>query len=117
MWKEPNTELQLKNLQPIVKHGGRNVMIWGCMAYNDVANVAFIETIMNAEKYIEVLRSNLSEIVIKLNINETYYFQQDNDTKHTTNKTKEWLLVNILRQLITPHSYQTSIPLKICGSC
>ncbi|KMQ88467.1 tc1-like transposase protein [Lasius niger] len=102
VWRKPNTELQQKNLQPTVKHGGGNVMIWGCMAYNGVGNIAFIDNIVNAEKYIKVLRNNLSKSAIKLDINETYYFQQDNDPKHTARKTKQWLLYNVPRQLITP---------------
>lgn len=98
--KKTNIELQRKNLQPTVKHGGGNVMIWGCMAYNDVGNIAFIDSIINAEKYIEVLRDNL-EGAINLSISETYYFQQDNDSKHTAKKTKEQLLYNVPRQLVT----------------
>jgi hypothetical protein len=79
VWRRPNTELHQKNLQATVKHGGGHVMIWGCMAYYGVGNIAFIDGTMNASNYIEVLRSNLPHSALKLAINDSYHFQQDND--------------------------------------
>ncbi|CAK9814099.1 Transposable element Tcb2 transposase [Anthophora plagiata] len=102
VWRKPNTELQQRNIHTTVKHGGGNVMLWGCMGYYGVGNIAFIEESMNAEKYIDILRNNLPESTKKLRLNRTYYFQQDNDPQHTAKKTKEWLLYNVPKQLITP---------------
>ena len=102
VWRKPNTELQQKNLIPTVKHGGGSVMVWGCMGYYGVGNLAFIDGIMNAQKYIEVLRSNLKESAVKMGLGENFYFQQDNDPKHTAMKTREWLLYNVPKQLVTP---------------
>jgi len=102
VWRRPNTELEKQNIQPTVKHGGGHVMVWGCMSYNGVGNLAFIEGIMNAQMYIDVLRDNLQQSAIKLGIQETFQFQQDNDPKHTAKKTREWLLQNVPKQLFTP---------------
>jgi hypothetical protein len=102
VWRKPNTELLQKNVKVTVKHGGGHVMVWGCMASFGVANLAFIEGTMDASKYIEVLRSNLPASAEKLGISDNYSFQQDNDPKHTAMKTREWLLCNVRRQLITP---------------
>ena len=76
----------LQNIQPIVKNGGGSVMLCGCMSYNEVRNLAFIEGIMNAQMYIDVLRNNLKQSVIKLGIQEIFQFQQDNYPKHMAKK-------------------------------
>lgn len=78
VWRKPNTELHIKNLKPTVKHGGGNVMVWGCMAYNGVGNLAFIDEIMTKYVYLDVLRNNLKQSAVKLNMDCSYYFQQDN---------------------------------------
>jgi hypothetical protein len=85
-----------------VKHSGGHVMIWGCMAYNGVGSIALIDGTMNASNYIEVLHSNISCSVLKLAINDSYHFQQDNDPKHNAKNIREWLLYNVRRRLITP---------------
>ena len=102
VWRKPNTELQAKHVHSTVKHGGGHVMVWGCMAANGVGNLAFVEGTMKAVDYVKVLRDNLSSSASKLRISETYYFQQDNDPRHTAMKTKEWLLYNVRRMLKTP---------------
>ncbi|GFV00016.1 transposable element Tc1 transposase [Trichonephila clavipes] len=38
VWRKPCTALQEEHLVPTVKHGGGGVMVWGCMASNDVGN-------------------------------------------------------------------------------
>ena len=102
VWRKPNTELQTKNLLPTVKHGGGNVMVWGCMAASGVGNLAFISGKMNALMYVDVLRSNLKSSARKLDLETSFVFQQDNDPKHTAMSTREWLLYNAPRRLLTP---------------
>lgn len=102
VWRKRNSALLTKNLRATVKHGGGHVMLWGCMAYNGVGNISFIEGNMNAHSYIDILRGNLLRSAEKLEIQTSYYFQQDNDPKHTAHITKLWLLYNVRRQLKTP---------------
>ncbi|KAH8338802.1 hypothetical protein KR067_010016, partial [Drosophila pandora] len=66
-----------------VKHGGSGVMVWGCMAASGVGNLTFIETIMDQAGYIKILKDNLFESAEKLGLESEYWFQQDNDPKHT----------------------------------
>lgn len=89
MWRKPNAGLDQKNLRPTVKHGGDHVMVWGYMSYHGVGNFVFIDGIMNAEHYINILRDNLLESATKMGISKTFRFQQDNDPKHTARKTKD----------------------------
>lgn len=102
VWRKPNTELHSKNLKATVKHGGGHVMVWGCMSSDGVGNITFIEGTMTAKSYIDVLQDNLSESSNKLGLDGLYYFQQDNDPKHTARITQEWLLTNVPHRLITP---------------
>lgn len=102
VWRKANTEFEMRHVRPTVKHGGGSVLVWGCMSWKGVGNLCFIEGIMNAEKYIDILRRNLNDSAEKLDLMDTFIFQQDNDPKHTANKTKEWLLYNAPRQLKTP---------------
>lgn len=102
VWRKPNTEFQARHVRPTVKHGGGSVLVWGCMSWNGTGNLTYIDNIMNAEKYVDILRHNLKSSAEKLGISDTYIFQQDNDPKHTANKTKEWMLYNVRSQLKTP---------------
>lgn len=101
VWRQKSRAFEPKNLQPTVKHGGGNVMVWGSMSASGVGELV-IDGIMNAEKYVNVLRGNLKKSVRKLGIEQSYMFQQDNDPKHTAKKTKEWLLYNTRKMFPTP---------------
>lgn len=102
VWRKPNTELETRHLTPTIKHGGGSVLVWGCMASNGVGNLYFIEDTMTALMYIDILRHNLKASAKNLGLETSFIFQQDNDPKHTANRTREWLLYNAPRQLKTP---------------
>lgn len=105
VWRKPNTELETKHLIPTVKHGGGNVLVWGCMSYKGVGNLHFIDNIMDAKAYVKILQSNLTDSVEKMGMNNGFIFQQDNDPKHTARIVKEWLLYNVQKTL--PHPPQS----------
>ncbi|GFT19587.1 transposable element Tc1 transposase [Trichonephila clavipes] len=62
------TAREPKNVLPTLKHGGGNVMVWGCVAHNRAGNLAFIDNKMNALAYIDVLRHNLLDSAKKLSM-------------------------------------------------
>ncbi|GFX67393.1 uncharacterized protein TNCV_720571 [Trichonephila clavipes] len=66
------TALEPKSVLPTLKHGGGNVMVWGCVAHNGAGNLAFIDNKMNALAYIDVLRRNLLDSDKKLSTENTY---------------------------------------------
>lgn len=101
VWRKCNTALQIQNMIATVKHGGGSVMVWGCMAANGTGNLVFIDGIMDKYKYLNILKQNLKQSAIKLNLLDDFYFQQDNDPKHTAEIVKEWIIYN------TPHTLQT----------
>jgi hypothetical protein len=86
VWRKPKKkkkELDPKNVIPTVKHGGGHAVVWGCMDYAGVGELAIVEGIMNAKGYVNILRGNLKKSVLKLGIQDLYLFQQDNDPKHS----------------------------------
>ncbi|GFV57403.1 transposable element Tcb1 transposase [Trichonephila clavipes] len=101
-YRKPNTELEKQHLTPTVKHGGGSVLVWGCMPANGVGKLCFIDGIITAHTYIDILRHNLQSSAQKLGLGTSFVFQQDNDPKHTANLTWEWLLYNSPRQLKMP---------------
>lgn len=66
-----------------MKHGRGGVMVWGCMSAAGVGNLVIIEEIMNKTVYLNILKNNLNQSAEKFKIRNDYYFQQDNDPKHT----------------------------------
>lgn len=102
VWRQPNAELEPRNLIPTVKHGGGSVMVWGCMSANGVGNLHFIEGTMDHRMYIDILKNNLRSSAQKMGLGDDFIFQQDNDPKHTARNTKLWLLYNARNRLETP---------------
>jgi hypothetical protein len=66
-------------------------MVWGCMSAAGVGNLVFIDGIMNAEVYKNILAQNLLVSADKLGLADEFHFQQDNDPKHTARIVKEFL--------------------------
>lgn len=102
VWRKANTAMNPKHLVPTVKHGGGNVMVWGAVAASGVGNLVFVEGNMDRFQYKSILEQNLGASVNKLDLGESWIFQQDNDPKHNAQVVKEWLLYYAPRQLHTP---------------
>ena len=73
-----------------------------CISFNGIGKVAFIESNMNAKYCIDIGLDNSYNSAQKLENSNSYYFQQDNDPKHSECITKLWFACNIKNQ------YQTS---------
>jgi len=90
VWREPGSGLKPENLNKTVKHGGGSVMVWGCFSYHGVGRLVFIDGIMDAPAYINIISTNLRESASKMDI-KNFIFQQDNDPKHTSHLVNEFL--------------------------
>uniref|UniRef100_A0A803K548 Transposase n=1 Tax=Xenopus tropicalis TaxID=8364 RepID=A0A803K548_XENTR len=89
VWRKNNTALHQKNPIPTVKHGGGSIMLWSCFSSAGTGALVKIEGIMNSSKYQSILAQNLQASARKQR--RIFIFQHDNDPKHTSKSTKEWL--------------------------
>lgn len=91
VWRRENAELQPKNTIPTVKHGGGNIMLWGCFSAKGPGRLIRVQERMNGAMYREILSANLLPSARALKMKRGWVFQHDNDPKHTARATKEWL--------------------------
>uniref|UniRef100_A0A671PN32 Transposase n=1 Tax=Sinocyclocheilus anshuiensis TaxID=1608454 RepID=A0A671PN32_9TELE len=91
VWRKKKDEYNPKNTIPTVKHGGGNIMLWGCFSAKGTGRLHRIEGRMDGAMYREILGNNLLPSVRALKMGRSWVFQHDNDPKHTARATKEWL--------------------------
>jgi hypothetical protein len=90
VFRKDKEALNPKNLKPTVKHGGGSVMVWACFAAAGVGNIEYIDGIMDAAYYTDILDRNLKESAEKIGLRRNYTFQQDSDPKHTSKLAKNF---------------------------
>jgi hypothetical protein len=73
-----------------MKHGGASIMLWGCFSAAGIGRLVRIEAKMNKAKYREILDENLLQSTHDLRLGRKFFFQQDNEHKHTVKKMQEW---------------------------
>jgi len=94
VWLKPNTAFQQKNLLLTVKHGGGSIMVWGNFALSGPGQHAVIDGTMNSGLYQKIIQENVMEYVSELRLYRKWVMQQDNNPKHTSKSTTEWLKQN-----------------------
>lgn len=82
-----------------VKHGGGNVLVWGCFAGTVVGDLVKIDGIMRKEQYLQILKNHALPSGLRI-IGEPFIFQQDNDPKHTARVCKTFLEEQESRSLL-----------------
>uniref|UniRef100_A0AAY5L7N1 Transposase Tc1-like domain-containing protein n=1 Tax=Esox lucius TaxID=8010 RepID=A0AAY5L7N1_ESOLU len=97
----------VQNTVPTVKHGGGNIILWGCFSAKGTGRLHHIEGRMDSAMYREILANNLLPSVRALKMGHGWVFQHVNDPKHTARATKEWLRKKHLKVLEWPTSLQT----------
>ncbi len=83
VWRRKNAELHPKNTIPTVKHGGGNIMLWGCFSAKGPGRLICVKERMNGVMYREILSENLLPSARALKMKRGWVFQHDNDPKHT----------------------------------
>ena len=91
VWRSTKEELEPRCTVPTVKHGVGNVKCWGCFSSSGVGNLVFIDGNVTGELYRDILQKNLLQSAKKLNMAKDWWFQHDNDPKHTARIVTNWL--------------------------
>lgn len=76
---------------PTVKHGGGNIMVWGCFFRSGVGPIIEINGKMDRFMYRDILENTMLPFAEE-EMPLRWVFQQDNDPKHTSKLIKEWFL-------------------------
>lgn len=75
-WKKGNQSYDPRILSPTVKHGGGNIMIWGCMTWDGPGSVNKIEGKMDTALYIKIIDECLPNTLEKYHINKNEFIFQ-----------------------------------------
>lgn len=86
---------------PTVKHGGGNVMVWGCFSRDGVGPLHRITGIMNQEMYKNICKDIMLPHA-KDKMPRGWIYQQDNDPKHTAKSVQEFFKKSKVRVLKWP---------------
>lgn len=102
-WKRPGESLQRRHIKETVKHGGGNVMAWGCFTWWKLGPLVKIDGIMKKEDYLSILQTHLTSFVnVCAYQSAELTFQQDGDPKHTAKVVKEWLTTQSFKLMEWP---------------
>ncbi|KAG2456924.1 TC1A transposase, partial [Polypterus senegalus] len=102
VWRKPGNAHHQANTIPTVKHGGGSIMLWGCLSATGTGRLVRIKGKMTAAMYRVILDENLLQSALDLRLGRRFIFQQDNDPKHTSKISKEWLQDNSVNVLEWP---------------
>ncbi len=110
VWRRKNAELHPKNTIPTVKHGGGNIMLWGCFSAKGPGRLICVKERMNGAMYREILSENLLPSARALKMKRGWVFQHDNDPKHPTGQRRSGFVRSISRSWSGLASLQISTP-------
>ncbi|KAL0164053.1 hypothetical protein M9458_039806, partial [Cirrhinus mrigala] len=78
VWRRRNAAYDPNNTIPMVKHGGGNIMHWGCFSAKGTGQMHHIKGTMDGAMYRKILGNNL---LPSLKMGRGWVFQHDNDPK------------------------------------
>jgi hypothetical protein len=84
-------DLLERNVQKVVKHGGGNLMLWGCISWHGVGRLHRVVGRMDAKQYVSILEESFLGSLDDRKIKpKNIIFQQDNNSKHTSKLAQKW---------------------------
>lgn len=103
VWRKPDEKWNLRCTGGTVKSTKfcKKLMVWGCFAGSRVGNFYRIRGIMKSPHYHNILVRQMMPSARRLFDGE-WYFQQDNDPKHTAGVNKQYLKNKKVKCLLWP---------------
>ncbi len=98
VWRRRNAAYDPKNTIPTVKHGGGNIILWGCFSAKGTGKLNCIKWTMD-----QAIRARALKPSRALKMGRGWVFQHDNDPKHTAKATKQWLKKKHIKFLEWPN--------------
>ena len=103
VWKKPGKRLNDRLAKRTLKFRGGSLMMWGCIAWEEIGYATKIDGRMDGDLYLQILKDELQNSLEFYDLNPSdIIFQQDNDPKHTCKKVKEWLEEQEFRTMVWP---------------
>ena len=106
-WKPKGEE----NLHMVSKNVPK-VNVWGAISYNGIVSLKMFRENLDSILYVEILGEKLSEMRQLYRYVSGWSYQQDNDPKHTANKTNNWFSNNKVKKLPWPASSSDLNPIE-----
>ena len=108
--EEPSRDAQV---QPTVKHGGGNIMVWGCFTTQGVGHLCRIIGGLDAKLYRQILSDEMMKTLKYYHLTKAdVVFQHDNDPKHRAKLVKKWFKVKRVQVLTWPSQSPDLNPIK-----
>ncbi|KAG1580848.1 hypothetical protein G6F47_012557 [Rhizopus delemar] len=92
-WKRKGDRLRPHHIEVTVKHGGGGIILWGCITSEGPGYACQVyDGIMNSEVYQEILGTSLKDTLGYYGLDwKSSIFQHDNDPKHRSKSTKQYM--------------------------
>lgn len=91
VYRKPNAAITDRDVISTMKFGSGKLLFWGCFCAESVGKLHKIDGNMNAEMYIDIIKSSYLDSLKDWGRNvENSVMQQDNDPKHKAKKTLEF---------------------------
>lgn len=102
-WVQKGERLRDHNVNHAYKHGGGSLMMWSCISVHGPGYITKIEGNMDSDLYIKIIEEDYDQTLVDFGLeNQDVIFQQDNDPKHKSKKTTQWLADQQIKVLDWP---------------